>query len=114
MITCVRLRNFKCFRQQLLEFSPLTLLSGVNGMGKSSVLQALLLLRQSFLQGTLPNTGVTLNGELLRLGTAQDVLYQDALEDELEIGVCWGPEGEAEFVLGYDREADVLQMASKA
>jgi predicted ATPase len=113
MITSVRLRNFKCFRQQLLEFSPLTLLSGLNGMGKSSVLQALLLLRQSFHQGTLPDTGVTLNGELLRLGTAQDVLYQDALEDELEIGVRWGPETEAAFVLGYDREADVLQMASK-
>jgi predicted ATPase len=82
-------------------------------MGKSSVIQSLLLLRQSFHQGTLPDTGVTLNGELLRLGTAQDVLYQDALEDELEIGVCWEAEKEAAFVLRYDREADVLQMASK-
>jgi hypothetical protein len=69
MITFVRLRNFKCFREQTLEFSPLTLLSGLNGMGKSSVIQALLLLRQSYHQGTLPETGVTLNGELLRLGT---------------------------------------------
>jgi predicted ATPase len=83
-------------------------------MGKSSVIQALLLLRQSYHQGTLPETGVTLNGELLRLGTAQDVLYQDALEDELEIDIRWERERQAAFVLGYDREADVLQMSSQA
>ena len=114
MITSLQLRNFKCFDRQVLPFSPLTLLSGLNGMGKSSVLQALLLLRQSYHQGTLPDTGVTLNGELLHMGTAQDVLYQDALKDELEIGVRWGSAMEATFVLGYDRGADVLHLTSKS
>ncbi len=112
MITSLELRNFKCFKQQVLQFSPLTILSGLNGMGKSSVLQALLLLRQSFLQGTLPRTGVTLNGELLRLGTAKDVLYQDALEDELEIGIQFDHITQAQFLMGYDRDADVLHLVS--
>lgn len=114
MITSMRLRNYKCFEEQELSICPLTLLSGLNGMGKSSVLQAILLLRQSYLQGTLPTTGVTLNGELLHLGTAQDVLYQDALKDELEIGVRWDSTNEAAFVLEYDRGADVLHLASKS
>ncbi len=51
MIGQLRLYNFKCFEEQLLDFGHLTLLSGLNGMGKSSVMQALLLLRQSYQQG---------------------------------------------------------------
>lgn len=47
---------------QSLEFGLLTLLSGLNGQGKSSILQALLLLRQSRQQGLLPQTGLVLNG----------------------------------------------------
>ncbi len=47
MITNVAAVNFKCFRE--LDISPkmLTVLIGPNGTGKSSVLQALLLLKQS-------------------------------------------------------------------
>ena len=48
MIRQLRLRNFKCFKDQQLDLKPLTLLSGLNGTGKSSVLQALLLLRHDY------------------------------------------------------------------
>lgn len=44
MLTAVRLQNFKCFAEQVeIPFNKLTLLTGVNGGGKSSVIQALLL-----------------------------------------------------------------------
>lgn len=46
----LHLQNFKCFENQLLRLRPLTLLSGLNGTGKSSVIQSLLLLRQSYWQ----------------------------------------------------------------
>ncbi len=81
MITSLCLKNFKPFEEQLLEFRPLTLLSGLNSTGKSSVLQSLLLLRQSYQQGLLPKTGLALNGELVCIGTAQDALYEEAKED---------------------------------
>ena len=47
MITNIAAENFKCFRE--LDISPkmLTVLIGPNGTGKSGVLQALLLLKQS-------------------------------------------------------------------
>ena len=48
MLTGLHLRNFKCFGQLSLQCAPLTLMTGLNGMGKSSVIQALLVLRQSF------------------------------------------------------------------
>ena len=58
MLTNVALRNFKCFQNLNLECAPLNLLCGLNGMGKSSIIQALLVLRQSF------ETGELINGRL--------------------------------------------------
>jgi len=110
MIKQIILRNFKCFESQNLDIKSLTLLSGLNGMGKSSVLQALLLLRQSYLDGLLPDTGLELNGSLVKMGTAQDVLYEDAQVDELEIGISWIDNSIAQFVLQYNKEADVLRI----
>ena len=69
---------------------PLTLLTGINGLGKSSILQSLLSLRQSYKQGLLQNDELDLNGELTRLGTGRDILFEGAQNDEvvfeLEIG----------------------------
>ena len=69
MIKQFNIANFKAFRDQPLSLSPLTLLTGLNGSGKSSVLQALLVLRQSFDQGLLQVNRLALDGALLRLGT---------------------------------------------
>ena len=74
MIQSLELTNFKCFQQQLVVLKPLTLLAGLNSSGKSTILQALLLLRQSYLENLLPSVGLTLNGKLAELGTAKDVL----------------------------------------
>jgi predicted ATPase len=68
MITKLYLHNFKCFQKLALEFAPLTLLSGINSTGKSSLLQSLLLLRQSY---QLPV--IRLKGELTDAGQAYDV-----------------------------------------
>lgn len=114
MITQILLRNFKCFEYQCLDTKAMTLLSGLNGMGKSSVLQALLLLRQSYLDGLLPDTGLELNGSLVKMGTAKDVLYEDAQADEFGIGITWIDGSTVEFVLQYNREADVLRIDPKA
>ena len=47
MLTRIDLRHFKCFEMLKLPLRPLTLLSGANASGKSSVLQALVLLYQT-------------------------------------------------------------------
>jgi AAA15 family ATPase/GTPase len=80
MIASLRLKNFKPFPDQSLVFKPLTLLSGLNSTGKSSVLQALLLLRQSYQKGLLPNKGLALNGDLVSIGTAKvQIILHDYL-----------------------------------
>ncbi|RZB31671.1 MAG: hypothetical protein SRB2_04640 [Desulfobacteraceae bacterium Eth-SRB2] len=110
MIRFIRMENFKCFETQKIELGALTLLSGLNGMGKSTILQALLLLRQSYQQGLLQKTGLSLNGDLVRIGTAQDALFEDAKEEKIgfEIGMANGNKGKWRF--NYNEEADVLDL----
>jgi predicted ATPase len=78
MISFLRLQNFKCFEDQSFQLKPLTLLAGLNGTGKSSVIQSFLLLRQSNQQGVLQTKGLALNGDLTHVGTAKDALFEGA------------------------------------
>jgi predicted ATPase len=106
------LENFKRFTFQSIPLNYLTVLSGLNGTGKSSVIQALLLLRQSHQQNPLNSVGLALNGELVNIGTAQDALHAEAQQDRIsfEIGL---ESGEAvEWTFDYDTPADVLSLKS--
>lgn len=47
MITSVTLRNFKSFLERTIDFAPLTVLTGMNGSGKSSVIQAIRMIQKS-------------------------------------------------------------------
>ena len=112
MIRTLRLHNFKCFENQGLAFSPLTLLSGLNGTGKSSVLQALLLLRQSYQQGLLPHQGLALHGDWVRIGTAKDALFEGAQEETIGFDLDLDGNRKGQWRFNYNREADVLDLAS--
>jgi len=112
MIKSLHLYNFKCFENQSIEFSNLTLLSGLNGMGKSSVLQALLLLRQSYQRQLLQNTGLALNGDLVEIGTAEEALYKGAEKQEIAFAIALENDTEGKWHFEYDREEDVLGYAS--
>jgi predicted ATPase len=83
MIRELRLQNFKCFSDERIPFSALTLLAGANASGKSTTIQALLLLRQSQLHGALSRGELLLNSNLASIGTASDVLNQRAENDEI-------------------------------
>jgi predicted ATPase len=113
MIRSMNLINFKPFVNQFIQFKPLTLLSGLNSTGKSSVLQSLLLLRQSYQQGLLPKTGLALNGELVQIGTAKDALYEGAQEDYISFDIVWRNDIEGNWRFNYDREVNVLNLASE-
>ncbi|NEP90518.1 MAG: AAA family ATPase [Okeania sp. SIO2C2] len=113
MISSLHLKNFKPFADRLLSFKPLTLLSGLNSTGKSSVLQALLLIRQSYQQGLLENLGLALNGELVSIGTAQDALFEGAKDDFISFEIIWENGDIGSWNFSYDREKDVLNLASQ-
>lgn len=86
MITKLHLKNFKSHRDTNLRLKPLTLISGVNNIGKSSVIQAILLLRQSYKKGRL-SEGLDLNKPLVNIGVGNDALYRLAQDPILSIGM---------------------------
>ncbi|OQX97236.1 MAG: hypothetical protein B6I20_13100 [Bacteroidetes bacterium 4572_117] len=80
MISYISIRNFKSHADTALDLSNLNLFTGMNGMGKSSVMQAFLLLRQTYEKNML-DKGLELRSNLCSLGTAKDALYQSAEDD---------------------------------
>lgn len=50
MIKQITVKNYKIVQDQALNITNLNLLTGINSTGKSSFIQALLLLRQSYEQ----------------------------------------------------------------
>lgn len=108
MIRSLTLHNFKCFADQQINFAPLTLLVGANASGKSSVIQALLLLRQSYLRGVLTgqDTKLLLNGKLASIGTVLDVFYQGYNDLELRFELELDDRESALFTFGRGVGAD--------
>lgn len=113
MIRELRLRNLKCFDDERIEFSNLTLLAGTNASGKSTVIQALLLLRQSHFHNTLQSGEVLLNSNLVNIGTASDLINQRANSDEIGISVTEFDKTTSRFKLLYktsERDSYRLQV----
>lgn len=84
MINYMQIENFKSLKKVALPLQNLNLFFGMNGMGKSSVIQALLLLRQSFWENRKSGLEyLHTNGELIKLGTGKDVFCQSAEDDKI-------------------------------
>lgn len=84
MLKNIVLKNFKCFECMNVELSYLNVFSGINSMGKSSVIQSLLLLRQSFEKKSIKK-GIYLNGVYTNIGTGYELLYRQAKTESIGI-----------------------------
>ncbi len=84
MLQRLTLKNFKLFDETGVTIEPgkVTVLIGVNGAGKSSVLQALLLLKQS-----LDSNMLMLTGPLIKLGDYRDIAHGQNVESPVDIGL---------------------------
>lgn len=84
MITSLEIHGFKRFHREAFSLAPLTVLTGLNGTGKTSVIQALLLAWEA---SSNANNTVRLNGPFgMELGTAEDVRNWNS-DDSIEINV---------------------------
>ena len=82
----IRIKNLKSHKDTKIDVGKITILTGVNGVGKSSIFQSLLLLRQTSNKNLLHRT-LELKGDLCDLGTAYSALYQSAEENKIEINL---------------------------
>jgi predicted ATPase len=85
MITSIKLTNFKCFKSLPLEMRALNVFAGMNGAGKSTVIQSLLVVRQSWESDGLIRGRLQLNGSRTELGTARDVYCAEPNSEFVEL-----------------------------
>lgn len=108
MINNISIRNFKCFESIDLPLSNLNIFSGVNGMGKSTMIQSLLLAKQS--QEQDPSLQhLILNGNYTTLGTGKDILCENAENDEISL-TFEDESGKLNLKVFYTAELDVLNI----
>lgn len=97
MLSQFSIEGFKRFQSCTLDLEPLTVLTGLNGAGKTSVIQALLLLRQASLASRTflvsreadqnHTATVPLNGAFgLELGSAEEVLNIQHGSQQIALG----------------------------
>ncbi|ADB39416.1 AAA family ATPase [Spirosoma linguale] len=103
MITRLTIENFKAFQYAELNLTELNLLTGVNGVGKSSVLQALLLLRQSRRMD-----GLSLRGELIDIGVGSDALSINADTEFISFEISSSGGGHWSYKYSYEPSSDFL------
>lgn len=106
MFKQIKIINFKCIKEMELDLGKLTLFTGVNSSGKSSVIQGILLAKQNFesqehfleilnKKSNIPKeeliktimSSLKINDKYLDLGIVGNLLYENAKNDEIEISI---------------------------
>ncbi len=91
MLTSLSLTNFKAWKRiDKMRLAPITAPFGTNSSGKSSILQFLLMLKQT---ADSADRGVVLHlgddRSSVNLGTMSDVSYAHADQPEISVGIEW-------------------------
>ncbi|MEI5716912.1 AAA family ATPase, partial [Acinetobacter baumannii] len=74
MITNYSIENFKVFSEKnTFKFAPITLIYGPNSSGKSSIIQSLIVLKESVLKNNYMN-GLRSNNNFFELGSYASVV----------------------------------------
>ena len=96
MIGFLHTENFKSLRSISIPTEKLNLFFGMNDTGKSSVIQAMLMLRQSYWKNNHHDLNcLHVNGDLIELGTMKDILCETAEVDRVRFVMsftgdrCW-------------------------
>ena len=79
MINVYTIHNFKNHADTVLNLGNLTILTGINGAGKSSVMQSMLALRESFLRDPQLRS-LRLDGESFNIGRSSELINRTVTE----------------------------------
>ena len=91
MLTQLTASNFKSWKSiPEMRLAPITGLFGTNSSGKTSILQLLLLIKQT-IESSDRATVLEFGGDraLTNLGTFRDVVYQHLASSSLSFGISW-------------------------
>ncbi len=107
MINNIRVHNFKSLKKIDLPLKRLNIFTGLNGMGKSSLIQVLLMLKQSQLIRT---EKLALMGDLVNIGKGVDALYQFAEDEVVHFSLQWNDKYNATYKFKWMPESNFLDL----
>lgn len=105
MINNISINNFKSLKNVQLNLGQFNLLCGTNASGKSSLIQAILLMAQN--NGT--DSEIILNGELVSLGEFREIKNFDASND-VPVSIILTNNQQKSSVLEFNQD-DILNKA---
>ncbi|MFB6324609.1 DUF3696 domain-containing protein [Pantoea deleyi] len=83
MLNELFIKNFKSIEMQKpIKLNPFSILCGSNSSGKSSLIQSILMLSQSF-SNRYQEDSITLNGPLVRLGSFEDIKKHSSKSEQI-------------------------------
>ncbi|MCL6741775.1 DUF3696 domain-containing protein [Sphingomonas sp. RB56-2] len=97
MLRSLRFTNFKSWEKVELNCARITGVFGTNSSGKTSLLQFLLLLKQTK-DTTDRAIALELNGEFVELGTIRDAIYKHDEERSIDFGLSFQLDGDYSLV----------------
>ena len=101
MLSEYQIHNFKAFaNQEKIPIRPITLIYGQNSSGKSSVLQSLLLLKQTLQEATDPQTLLLAKGNFVDLGNYSQYINNHDLDKSFSFKVFF--DLDTEQIMGGD------------
>jgi AAA ATPase domain len=101
MLKTLAVKNFKSFSDsEEIKFAPITLIYGPNSSGKSSLIQSLMLLKQTLLTQE-PAYPLITNGESISIGDFSNIIHKH-VEDNL-----------MEFLISFDQNYDAEDYFGK-
>lgn len=91
MLDEIRIRNFKCLRDTgTLKIRPLTILIGPNSSGKSSLIQFLLMIRQTATSRDYESP-LIFNGPCIQLESYRNIIWKNNPEENLAFEFSFAP-----------------------
>lgn len=112
MIKTIELNNFKSHKNTNIEIGNLTVLCGSNGVGKSSFIQILLLLREAFIKDKSFEI-LDLKSNPIKIGTVNDAVYEFGEYDGFQVKLKFDNDFVCDFLYEASSEADKVKSFIK-
>lgn len=111
MLTNLKISNFKSIRELNTRLPALTIIVGANSSGKSSILQAILLLVQNSNQLLISSKGtLSIKGSLLDLGLSDSIIFSGANSDKIDISLNFLDGAAADITIDYKEGVNNLNF----
>ncbi len=104
MIQSIHIQNFKSVENQVFDFKPLTIFTGANSSGKSSVIQAILL------YSNYVNNSMLLDNYIDSWGEFRDLIYKHSNSKNFSITPTIAESNTKKLKLIFDKETDTLTL----